>query len=144
MVPSEDYTSLVIEYFCTRGDHIWSMTDEELVNQTVKHLVDDLGFVKPEEVIGGFSVRATKAYPTYDIGYQEPLNLMKDYIHAIENLQYIGRGGSFRYNNTDHSIETGMLAAKNILGERHDLEQVNADAEYHEIKRQREQAAASD
>jgi hypothetical protein len=60
---------------------------------------------------------------------------MKDYIKSIENLQYIGRGGSFRYNNTDHSIETGMLAAKNILGERHDLELVNADEEYHEVKR---------
>lgn len=144
MVPSDEYTSLVIEYFCTRGDHIWSMSDEELVNQTVKHLVEDLGFVKPEEVIGGFSVRATKAYPTYDVGYQEPLNIMKDYIRGIENLQYIGRGGSFRYNNTDHSIETGLLAAKNILGERHDLERVNADAEYHEIKRQKEaQKAAS-
>lgn len=137
MVPSDEYTSLVVEYFCTRGDHIWSMTDEQLVNQTVKHLVEDLGFVRPEEVIGGFSVRATKAYPTYDIGYQEPLTLMKDYIASIENLQYIGRGGSFRYNNTDHSIETGLLAAKNILGESHDLEMVNADAEYHEIKRQK-------
>lgn len=143
MVPGEEYTSLVIEYFCTRGDHIWSMSDEELVNQTVKHLVEDLEFVKPEEVIGGFSVRATKAYPTYDVGYQEPLNKMKDYIRGIENLQYIGRGGSFRYNNTDHSIETGLLAAKNILGERHDLEQVNAEAEYHEIKRQKERATVT-
>ncbi len=143
MVPGDEYTSLVIEYFCTRGDHIWSMSDEDLVNQSVKHLVEDLGFVKPEEVIGGFSVRATKAYPTYDVGYQEPLNKMKDYIRGIENLQYIGRGGSFRYNNTDHSIETGLLAAKNILGERHDLEQVNAEAEYHEIKREKDRAAAS-
>ncbi len=143
MVPGAEYTSLVIEYFCTRGDHIWSMSDEELVNQTVKHLVEDLDFVKPEEVIGGFSVRATKAYPTYDVGYQEPLNKMKDYIRGIENLQYIGRGGSFRYNNTDHSIETGLLAAKNILGERHDLEQVNAESEYHEIKRRKEQASVA-
>ncbi|HEV2128886.1 MAG TPA: FAD-dependent oxidoreductase [Thermomicrobiales bacterium] len=143
MVPGEEYTSLVVEYFCTRGDYIWGMTDEQLVNQTVKHLVEDLGFVEPSEVIGGFVVRATKAYPTYDIGYQEPLRLMKDYIASIENLQYIGRGGSFRYNNTDHSIETGLLAAKNILGEHHDLEMVNADAEYHEIKRRREAAAAA-
>lgn len=143
MVPGDEYTSLVVEYFCTRGDHIWSMSDEQLVNQTVKHLVEDLGFVRPEEVIGGFSVRATKAYPTYDIGYQDHLMLMKEYIAGIENLQYIGRGGSFRYNNTDHSIETGMLAAKNILGETHDLENVNADAEYHEIKRKRAASAAA-
>jgi protoporphyrinogen oxidase len=142
MVPGDEYTSLVVEYFCTRGDHIWSMSDEQLVNQTVKHLVEDLHFVNPDEVIGGFVVRATKAYPVYGMGYEQPLKLMKDYIAGIENLQYIGRGGSFRYNNTDHSIETGMLAAKNILGEHHDLEAVNADEEYHEIKRERVAAGA--
>ena len=135
MVPSDEYTSLVVEYFCTKGDHIWNMTDEQLVNQTVKHLVEDLHFIKPAEVIGGFTLRATKAYPVYDMGYEEPLRKMKNYINSIENLQFIGRGGSFRYNNTDHSIETGMLAAKNILGEHHDLDAVNADEEYHEIKR---------
>lgn len=135
MVPGDEYTSLVVEYFCTKGDHIWDMSDEALVNQTVKHLVDDLHFVKPEEVIGGFTLRATKAYPVYDLGYEDHLRKMKDYINSIENLQFIGRGGSFRYNNTDHSIETGLLAAKNILGEHHDLEAVNAGEEYHEIKR---------
>ncbi|HEV2072090.1 MAG TPA: FAD-dependent oxidoreductase [Thermomicrobiales bacterium] len=141
MVPNDDFTSLVVEYFCTKGDHIWNMSDEQLVNQTVKHLVEDLHFIKPEEVIGGFTLRATKAYPVYDIGYEEPLRKMKDYIRSIENLQFIGRGGSFRYNNTDHSIETGLLAAKNILGEHHDLENVNADDEYHEIKRSPAQVA---
>lgn len=135
MVPGDEYTSLVVEYFCTKGDHIWNMTDEQLVNQTVKHLVEDLHFVKPEEVIGGFTLRATKAYPVYGMGYEEPLEKMKAYIRSIENLQYIGRGGSFRYNNTDHSIETGLLAAKNILGSKYDLEAVNADQEYHEIKK---------
>ena len=135
MVPSDEFTSLVVEYFCTKGDSIWNMTDEQLINQTVKHLVDDLGYVKPEEVIGGFTLRATKAYPVYDLDYQEPLAKMKQYILGLKNLQFIGRGGSFRYNNTDHSIETGMLAAKNLLGERHDLERVNAEEDYHEIKR---------
>ena len=135
MVPNDEFTSLVVEYFCTKGDRIWQMSDEQLVNQTVKHLVEDMHLVEPEEVIGGFTVRATKAYPTYDLDYKAPLGAMKDYIHGIENLQYIGRGGSFRYNNTDHSIETGMLAAKNLLGEHHDLEDVNADNEYHEMKK---------
>lgn len=135
MVPSDEYTSLVVEYFCSFGDHIWNMSEEQLVEQTVKHLVDDLHFVDRSEVIGGFIVRAPRAYPVYTIGYEEPLNKIKAFINSFENLQFIGRGGSFRYNNTDHSIETGLLAAKNILGERHDLDQVNADQEYHEIKR---------
>jgi protoporphyrinogen oxidase len=144
MVPGEEYTSLVVEYFCSKGDHIWNMSDEQLVNQTVKHLVEDLRFVKPEEVIGGFTLRATKAYPVYGMGYEEPLTKMKNYINSIENLQFIGRGGSFRYNNTDHSIETGLLAAKNILGGHYDLDAVNADDDYHEeIKRSPTAMAAS-
>jgi protoporphyrinogen oxidase len=143
MVPSDDYTSLVVEYFCSFGDHIWNMTEEQLVEQTVKHLVDDLHFVDRSEVIGGFIVRAPRAYPVYTVGYEEPLNKIKAFINSFENLQFIGRGGSFRYNNTDHSIETGMLAAKNILGERHDLDQVNADQEYHEIKRVAEPVGAA-
>ena len=143
MVPSDDYTSLVVEYFCSFGDQIWNMTEEQLVEQTVKHLVDDLHFVDRSEVIGGFIVRAARAYPVYTVGYEHPLNKIKAFINSFENLQFIGRGGSFRYNNTDHSIETGLLAAKNILGERHDLDRVNADKEYHEIKRVQEPVAAS-
>ncbi len=135
MVPSDDYTSLVVEYFCSRGDQIWNMTEEQLVEQTMKHLVDDMRFIARDEVIGGFAVRAPRAYPSYVLGYKEPLDMVKEFIGGFENLQYIGRGGSFRYNNTDHSIETGLLAAKNILGEHHDLDRVNADREYHEIKR---------
>lgn len=135
MVPSDDYTSLVVEYFCSRGDHIWEMTEEQLVEQTVKHLIEDLGFVTRDEVMGGFIIRAPRAYPSYVIGYEKPLGIIKDYIATFENLQYIGRGGSFRYNNTDHSIETGLLAAKNILGEQHDLDRVNSEKEYHEVKR---------
>lgn len=142
MVPSDELTSLVVEYFCTRGDHIWDMTEAELVEQTVQHLIDDLGFITRDEVIGGFSIRAPRAYPSYVIGYEKPLSIVKDYIATFENLQYIGRGGSFRYNNTDHSIETGLLAAKNILGERHDLDQVNAEKDYHEIKRVAEPVGA--
>lgn len=135
MVPDDEHTSLVVEYFCSYGDAIWNMTEEQLVAQTVKHLIEDMGFIKQEEVIDGFIIRAPRAYPAYVIGYEKHLETIKQFIGQFANLQIIGRYGTFRYNNTDHSIETGLLAAKNILGEHHDLDQVNADKEYHEIKR---------
>jgi protoporphyrinogen oxidase len=135
MVPDDAHTSIVAEYFCSFGDAVWQMTDAALVEQTVRHLSDDLRFIAPDEVLGGFCVRAPRAYPSYVLGYEAPLVLLKQFIARFENLQIIGRYGTFRYNNTDHSIETGLLAAKNILGERHDLDLVNADAEYHEVKR---------
>ena len=134
MVPGDEYTSLVVEYFCSFGDTIWNMTEEELVEQTVRHLVEDLKFITPDEVIGGFTVRAPRAYPAYVIGYEKHLETVKDFVYSLQNIQIIGRYGTFRYNNTDHSIETGLLAAKNILGEHHDLDRVNTEQEYHEIK----------
>jgi len=135
MVPGDEFTSLVVEYFCSFGDEIWNMSEEQLVDQTVRHLVQDMNFITPDEVIGGFTVRAPRAYPAYVIGYEQHLETVKNFVYSLENIQIIGRYGTFRYNNTDHSIETGLLAAKNVLGEHHDLDEVNAEKEYHEIKR---------
>lgn len=135
MVPDQRKTSIVAEYFCSFGDPVWSMSDDALVEQTVKHLVEDLGFIERNEVLGGFAVRAPRAYPSYTLGYDRPLAILKAFVDSFDNLQIIGRYGTFRYNNADHSVETGLLAARNILGEVHDLDRVNAEREYHEIKR---------
>ncbi len=37
-----------------------------------------------------------------------------------------------RYNNQDHSMLTGMLAARNVMGEQHDLWDVNTERSYYE------------
>ena len=51
----------------------------------------------------------------------------------VPNLQVIGRNGMHRYNNQDHAMWTGILAARNILNlGQFDLWNVNSDAEYHE------------
>jgi protoporphyrinogen oxidase len=135
MVPGDEYTSIVAEYFCSFGDEIWQSTDDQLVERTVTHMVEDLKFISRDEVLGGFAIRAPRAYPSYVLGYEKHLETIKRFVYSFENLQIIGRYGTFRYNNIDHSIETGLLAAKNILGEDHDLDQVNAHQEYHGIKR---------
>ena len=37
-----------------------------------------------------------------------------------------------RYSNQDHSMLTGMLAARNVLGDSHDLWDVNTERSYYE------------
>src|SRR5918993_571232 len=91
MVPGDDYTSVVAEYFCSFGDAIWNMSEEDLVAQTVKHLVHDLKFITHDEVLGGFAVRAPRAYPAYVMGYEAPLATIKGFIEQFDNLQIIGR-----------------------------------------------------
>ncbi len=130
----EGKSSIVAEYFCFEGDEIWDMDDQALIDLTVDDLGRRLGFLRKEEVLGGFVVRVPKAYPTYELGYEKPLNKIRDFIGGFDNLEIIGRYGTYKYNNMDHSMKTGILAARNILGESHDVWEVNLEKEYHEEK----------
>ncbi len=131
----EGQSSLVVEYFCFEGDEVWNMEDKDLIELTVRDLDLRLGFLKPDEVIDAFVVRTRKAYPTYEIGYEQPLQKVKDYVAGFANLEIVGRYGTYKYNNMDHSMKTGLMAARNILGEsRNNVFDVNRAGEYHEEK----------
>ncbi len=132
MVPDDEHTSLVLECFCERGDHIWEMPDDKIVERCTRDLVDILRFVEEDEVIDWQVVRTVQAYPVYDLQYKENMAAVKSYLQAHEGLYIVGRGGSFRYNNADHSIEMGLLLARRLLGEDIDYMLVNTEMEYHE------------
>ena len=52
---------------------------------------------------------------------------------CFKNLRLIGRNGRFRYNNIDHAMETGILAAKSILETRaYDLDEAGSEQAYFE------------
>lgn len=123
-----------IEYFVFKGDEIWSMDDQELVKFGKKELVK-AGLMDEKDYVEGFVMRETEAYPTYYLGYKKYFGKVKDYLNSFSNLQPIGRGGLYKYNNMDHSIYSGMLAARNFLkGANYDIWEINEDAEYHEEK----------
>jgi hypothetical protein len=73
-----------------------------------------------------------KAYPVYDQARTGNVAILQSYLGGLENLQTIGRNGQHRYNNQDHSMLTGLYAARNIVGEKHDVWAVNVDSEHHE------------
>lgn len=123
-------TSLVAEFFVDEGDDLFRKSDDELYQMTVDYLTGGMGLLRREEAIGGVVFRARNAYPIYSLDYMEHLRTVKAHVSRILNLQIVGRGGNFRYNNSDHSIEMGMLAARNVLGGRYDLDEVNAEGEY--------------
>jgi protoporphyrinogen oxidase len=128
----ERSTCLGLEYFVWEGDELWSSPDDELVRRGTRELAA-LGLVAEGDVEAGYVVRMPKAYPIYDEGYEERVTLIRRYLeeHA-PNVHPVGRNGMHRYNNQDHSMMTGMLAAENVLGAEHDTWEVNVDAEYHE------------
>jgi protoporphyrinogen oxidase len=131
MVPDLNKTCLGMEYFCSEGDELWEMADTELLDLAAKE-VARLGFVSESAVEDGTVIRQPKAYPVYDRNYRQHLQVIKSYLDRFENLQTVGRNGMHRYNNQDHSMLTGLLAAKNVAGESHELWEVNTERSYHE------------
>lgn len=133
MVPDQNKTALGLEYFCNEGDEFWNIPDEQLIEIGKKELAQ-IGLAKKEDMEQGYVVRVAKAYPVYMFGYHTKLKVIKDYLTKFKNLQPVGRYGMFKYNNMDHSMLTGLLAAKNIMGEKHNLWEVNTEEEYHEAR----------
>ena len=114
MVPDQGKTSLGLEYFCNEGDDIWALPDAQLIDLASEEL-NQLGFAQPDEVVGGVVYRQPKAYPVYDRGYRDRLAVIRRYLETVENLQTVGRSGTHRYNNMDHSMLSGMAGARNLL-----------------------------
>ena len=132
MVPDENQSSLGLEYFCNKGDDLWNMPDDELVKLGIRE-ISQLGLVDQNDVVDGCVFRVEKSYPVYDGTYKETVDQLKKYVQSFDNLQTIGRNGLHRYNNQDHAMMTGMLAANNITEtQQYDVWSVNEDRQYHE------------
>lgn len=133
MVPDETMVCYGLEYFCFEGDGLWNSPDETL-SAMAKTELEKIGLGFANEVVDSYVVRQAKAYPVYDQGYQQKLEIIRNGLEAYPGLILVGRNGMHKYNNQDHSMMTAMLAAKNIIAGKpiYDLWQVNQDAEYHE------------
>ena len=131
MVPDPETTCLGLEYFCFEGDEMWSKPDAEMVALAAEEL-ERLGIAGRDTVVDGTVVREKKAYPIYDENHRRGLAVLRDFLPVLGNLQLVGRNGMHHYNNQDHSMLTGLLAARNVLGAHYDLWKVNVDSEYHE------------
>ncbi len=128
--PEADTTCLGLEYFCFENDRFWNQSDAELLELASRE-VTALRLVQPGAILSGAVVRVSKAYPIYDDRYERGLTAVRRFLaEETTNLQLVGRNGMHRYNNQDHSMLTGILAARNVLGADYDLWRVNVDADY--------------
>ena len=128
-----DKTSLLVEYFCWENDNIWKLNIEKLFELTIEWL-EKLNFIKRGEVISHFIHREKYAYPVYGLNYKDYLQDIREYLNRFDNLQLVGRAGSFRYNNQDHALEMGILASRNIIeGKRkYNIDDIGSEQEYFE------------
>ncbi|MBP5611138.1 MAG: NAD(P)/FAD-dependent oxidoreductase [Bacteroidales bacterium] len=125
---------LEAEYFCSEGDDLWQMPDEDFIRMAVSEL-EQTGFIAPGAVRDAVRVKVRKAYPSYSGSYLQ-LDTVRRFLDGIENLYCLGRNGQHRYNNMDHSMLTAMECVRNIregrLQERENIWNVNSEETYHE------------
>ena len=130
MVPAPGVTCVGLEYFCFKGDGLWSSADTDLQQLAANELAS-LNLARKDAVVDAKVVRVPKAYPIYDSAYRDHLKRIREFIDPIPNLHTVGRNGMHKYNNQDHSMLTAMLTVRNILGgERFDVWKVNVDPDY--------------
>lgn len=113
----EGKTLLVTEFFCFQGDSIWNSNNDELARLALDSL-ERLGYIRKDDILENVVIRVPKAYPLFEIGYQEQVEVIDDYLSRFTNLHLAGRVGMFKYYNMDHAIRSGMEAAEKIITER--------------------------
>lgn len=126
-----------LEYFCDEGDSFWNQGEEAFTKRGIDEMLR-IGLIrKKSDVLDTHMEKVKKAYPACFDTYEE-IDRLKKYLDSVENLYCVGRNGQHRYNNMDHSVMTGLEAAKCILcgsSDRSAVWNVNTEKEYHEEKR---------
>lgn len=124
-----------MEYFCNEGDDLWSKSDEVMRVFGIDELCE-IGVIQKEDVLDSVAIKVPKAYPAY-FGTYDEFDVIRDFTDRISNLFLVGRNGTHRYNNMDHSMLSAMAAVENIIKgvtEKENIWDVNTEKEYHESK----------
>jgi protoporphyrinogen oxidase len=123
----DDKTILALEYWCYDEDDFWKWDDDKIIELAKKELTETK-LIKNSKILSGKVIRIPKCYPVYSMGYKENLKPVEKYLTGINGLSVIGRYGAFKYNNQDHSILMGIMAAENVAdGRSNDLWEINTD-----------------
>jgi len=130
---NKETTILCMEFWSFDHEELWGYSDNQLSELASKE-IRTLNLIHSASIILNSSVmRIPKCYPVYETGYMENLQPVIDYLKEFKNLFPIGRYGSFKYNNQDHSILMGILVARQIeTGIDQNLWSINTDSDYQE------------
>lgn len=123
------FSIIAMEYWCNDEDELWTLDEQALIQIASADLLKT-GLAKNSPITDGRMVRVPRCYPVYEKGYKDLLGPVQEYLKQIDRLHVIGRYGSFKYNNQDHSILMGLMVGDLLSGaEQHDLWAVNTDYE---------------
>jgi protoporphyrinogen oxidase len=121
------HTILALEYWSYDDDALWK-ADEETLIALARREIRETQLLGRREILDGHVLRIRRCYPVYDRNYKQHLRPIEAYLQQIPEVTAIGRYGAFKYNNQDHSILMGILAAEKIAEKAdHKLWDINTD-----------------
>jgi len=135
MVKDTSTVWIGMEYFCNEKDSFWNLTDAQIQDLAINELVK-MGLALKEDVIDSTVLRMEKTYPAY-FGSYNRFEVIRRFTDSFENLFLVGRNGMHKYNNSDHSMLTAMVAVDNVIEAstcKANIWAVNTEQEYHEEK----------
>ena len=121
-----------MEFWCYNNDDIWKSNEKNISSLAIKELIKT-NIISSKSIIDTKVLKIPKCYPVYFKNYKKNLSPVIKYLKTLKRLNVIGRYGSYKYNNQDHSILMGILVAENLtLKKNHNLWSVNTDYDYQE------------
>lgn len=109
-------TSICFDISTFEGSAERDMSERELAGR----VIDDahrIKYLDKRDVFDCYVFRVKHAYPFYDLGYKEKLNVIISFLER-DHLYLLGRTGKFCYVNSDNSIEMGFNLAERLLQEK--------------------------
>ncbi|STQ85858.1 FAD-dependent oxidoreductase [Helicobacter muridarum] len=125
-------TILCLEYWANDDDELWNLNEDSIIEIAKNDLLDSKLVENRGQIARSRILKIHKSYPVYERGYKENLHKIYEALDGFANLYFIGRNGSFKYNNQDHSLLMGLMCADKILGKECDLWHINTDYDYQE------------
>lgn len=135
MVKDPDTVWVGMEFFCNTDDNFWQLPDAEIKQRAIQEL-EKIGLASPANVLDATVLRMEKTYPAY-FGTYNRFEVIREFTDQFENLFLVGRNGMHKYNNSDHSMLTAMVAVDNIcagISSKANIWAINTEQEYHEEK----------
>jgi len=112
----EGKTSLLAEIPCHADDEVWTADDQTLIDR-VKARILTIGWVRPEEIMGGVADRLPNAYPVLDVHCEKAVAGINDYLGRFRNLRLTGRSGRFVYGWIHNMMRFGLETVDQIADE---------------------------
>lgn len=103
-------TTLCAELPCEVGTETWEMDEGELARLVTRDL-EAVGIAPSGPPSAVHVERLSHAYPIYLQGYEEPFDLLDEWVRTLPGLLTYGRQGLFAHDNTHHALAMAYAAA---------------------------------